>query len=121
MRVLIPALALLASLALAVPAAAQVPGLPALPPLPPAPPVNQCLGSTTIVHLCAAFGHSIPKVEDPVPPTIEPPAPPTCTPGDPMVLGFLLSCSGSVVINGRANTITLSVYRGIALPGLPAL
>lgn len=118
MRAIIPVLALLAIATVAVPAAAQVPNLPA----PPVPPVNQCLGSTTIVHVCAAVGHNIPRQADPLPPTIEPPAPPTCTPAtDPAVPGFLLQCGGSILINGRANTYSFSLHRGLVLPALPAL
>lgn len=118
MRAIIPVLALLAVTSLAVPAVAQVPNLPA----PPVPPVNQCLGSTTIIHACAAVGHQVPKAADPVPPTVEPPAPPTCAPtSDPTIPGFIIQCSGSVIINGRANTYGLSLHRGLALPALPAL
>lgn len=118
MRAIIPVLVLLAIATVAVPAAAQVPNLPA----PPLPAVSQCLGSTTIVHVCAAVGHNIPKQADPLPPTIDPPAPPTCViTSDPTILGSIVACNGSIVINGRPNTYSLTLMRGLPLPALPPL
>jgi hypothetical protein len=116
MRFFIAALALTSTLMLLAPGALalSVPDPNNLPAVNPAP-VNQCLGSSVIVHLCAVATLNLPQRTDPVPATVGTPTA-GCTPGTPGAVGNVIACDASVAINGRTTTVHLHLLEGRTLP-----